>query len=907
MTENIQLSLKQDNKLSPYDALPVGVFLTDVHGNFTYVNPTCQSMVTTPSEKILGHHWMRSVHAEDRLLLQEKWREFVKGHAPFRAECRFFSPSKPAIWTLAEVRENRNQSGEFVGYIGTLTNITREKEQDLLLQESNELLERIFANPHASVAYLDTDFNFIRVNQTYAQADSKDVNFFTGKNHFDLYPNAENEQIFRRVVANQEPYFAYAKAFEYAFSPERGVTHWDWSLWPIKESAGNVVGVLLVLVDVSQRVNVESQLRCEKSYVDAILQTANALIVVLDNKGNIERFNMACEKVTGYSAGEVVGRPIWDILLPPDQMLEVRQVFDNLKNDALNNEFTNEWLCKDGSRRLLHWNNSVLANEQGVVEHIIAVGVDITAQESMTQRLRITQAAMDISLDAVSYSDLSGNLTYVNQAFLDIWGYQSVDQVLGRSAVEFWQSPQQAQRVVEELMRHGKWLGELTGKHSDGSSFPVRLAASMVTDTLERPLCLMATFVDLTQQKKVERHLSELIEFNRTIVDKSPVGIGIYNQAGQCVAANEALARTVKATKAQVEAQNFHDIPSWRECGLYDLALKTMREQRTQHGEFHVVTSFGKEMYVEVFMAVFRRAGEQHLLLMVSDISARRESLREMELNQHMLEQRVSERTRELEEALAQLEADNLQRREAEQVMWQLKNEAEHANRMKSEFLSRMSHELRTPMNAILGFSQLLSFENLTSQQKDFNSEVLSAGDHLLQLINEVLDLSRVESGAIQYNLDWYDVNELVQNAVAMIMPMAQDSGISVCCHLDAGAGIRIHVDDGRFKEVVLNLLTNAIKYNSPSGRVDVGVKYEDETVRIDIHDTGIGLDTDEIKMAFEPFNRLGAQYSSIEGTGIGLTISKRIIEDLGGRIDVKSTKGVGSNFGVEFPAQLYN
>ncbi|MFZ4615636.1 MAG: PAS domain S-box protein [Rectinemataceae bacterium] len=227
--------------------------------------------------------------------------------------------------------------------------------------------------------------------------------------------------------------------------------------------------------------------------------------------------------------------------------------------------------------------------------------------------------------------------------------------------------------------------------------------------------------------------------------------------------------------------------------------------------------------------------------------------------------------------------------------------EAIRANRAKSEFLSQMSHELRTPMNAILGFGQLLEADrSLGPAHLDSVMEITKAGHHLLDLINEVLDLSRIESGNIECSLEALEFTELAQECRKLVQPLAEKSSIRL--ELELPASSPVLGDRMRLKQVLVNLLSNAIKYNRPGGRVLVSMSSEGGMTRLSVADNGAGISEGRMQELFLPFNRLGAENTEIEGTGIGLTISKKLMETMGGRIGVRSELGVGSVFWIEIP-----
>jgi CheY-like chemotaxis protein/two-component sensor histidine kinase len=229
------------------------------------------------------------------------------------------------------------------------------------------------------------------------------------------------------------------------------------------------------------------------------------------------------------------------------------------------------------------------------------------------------------------------------------------------------------------------------------------------------------------------------------------------------------------------------------------------------------------------------------------------------------------------------------------------KQEADRANEAKSEFLSRMSHELRTPLNAILGFGQLLELEGLAQAQRDPLAQILKAGRHLLDLINEVLDIARIESGRLSMSVEDVSVGDVVGEVLDLAAPMAAADRIALDARGLTSSAWYAVADRQRLKQVLLNLVCNAVKYNVAGGRVEVrGLERIASVIRLEVSDTGPGIPPEKLSLLFSPFERVGSERTAIEGTGLGLAVSKRLVEAMGGRIGVESRLGEGSTFWIE-------
>ncbi|EXI66492.1 MAG: Non-motile and phage-resistance protein [Candidatus Accumulibacter adjunctus] len=295
---------------------------------------------------------------------------------------------------------------------------------------------------------------------------------------------------------------------------------------------------------------------------------------------------------------------------------------------------------------------------------------------------------------------------------------------------------------------------------------------------------------------------------------------------------------------------------------------------RAGDGEYHWIEDAGNPRFD-------RAGGFIGYIDFCQDISERRRASDELEQHRHHLEALVAARTAALAAA---------------------KEAAESANAAKTEFLSRMSHELRTPLNAILGFGQLLAMPGdapLSAAQSDSVQEILRAGHHLLEQVNEVLDLARVESGRIELTLAAVPLAPVVAECVALVRPLADARGIHITSAIDDAV---LLADGSRLKQVILNLLSNAIKFNSEQGRIDIGSARRGGRLQVTVRDSGRGIAGEHLSRLFQPFERLASSYDGVEGTGVGLALTQRLLTAMAGTIRVDSEVGVGSTFSFELP-----
>ena len=687
------------------------------------------------------------------------------------------------------------------------------------------------------------------------------------------------------------------------------------SVTALRDEREGIIGYLLIGTDNSARKGAEEALLKAGALQSAIFNSANFSSIATDANGVIQIFNVGAERMLGYTAADVMNKNTPADISDPQEVIAranalslefatpIAPGFEALVFKAsrgIEDIYELTYFRKDGSRLPAVVSVTALRDTEDAIIGYLLIGTDNTARKQAEEALLKAGALQSAIFNSANFSSIATDAKGVIQIF-----NVGAERMLGYTAAEVMNKitpadisdPQEVisrakalsvelatpitpgfEALVFKASRGIEDIYELTYIRKDGTRFPAIVSVTALRDDQGGIIGYLLIGTDNTARKQVEADKTKLDQrlrdqqfYTRSLIESNIDALMTTDPSGIITDVNRQMEALTGCTRDELIGAPFKQY--FTDPDRAEAAIKlVLTERKVTNYELTARARDGKETVVSYNAAILYDRDRK-----LQGVFAAARDVTELKRFEHTLQQKNAE-------------------------LQSTKSAAEKANLAKSDFLSSMSHELRSPLNAILGFAQLMETASpLPSvSQKDSIDQILKAGWHLLTLINEILDLARIESGKLSLSLEPTALSEVLSECEAMIDPQAKKVGI-VMAFPHSEIPFFVLADRTRLKQVIINLLSNAIKYNQAQGTVMVDCSETTSgRIRVSVKDSGAGLTPEEVEQLFQPFNRLGQEGGGQEGTGIGLVVAKQLIELMGGMIGAKSTVGVGSEFWFE-------
>lgn len=604
-----------------------------------------------------------------------------------------------------------------------------------------------------------------------------------------------------------------------------------------------------------------------------LLESSGDSILIHDMEGKIlEANHVACETF-GYTRSKMLGKHIED-LWTNIHLTEFEQQTEKLK-EAGYFIFEVDSLRRDGTVILQEINNRLIEYKEETA--VLSIGRDIRERRKTEEAFRDSERKYRTLFEefpgGIAQFDTQGVITLCNESFVNLIGSREKEKISFNllNLLEGKNSEEKGVICLPEVSVHydTKYISS-----NENEKVPVAITYKPLISGNSGFAGGIVLIEDLTEVKRLEAVRFQQTEFLRKLVDSVPVPTFCKDRNGIYIACNKTFETFMGMKKEEILGKSLHNFASTEVAEKYH----TMDIELVKHKKTRVY----------------------EISLKFADDS----------IHQVMFNKFVFSGMTEEDSVLLCIMIDITERKQAEEKMLQAKMVAEAANRAKTTFIVNMSHELRTPLNAVIGFSDLLlseTFGPLNGKQKRYAENISKSGNHLLDLINDVLDISRLELGNIELYYETVDISGVIEEVQRVLSPLSSEKNIRIEVNIEPGLKTII-ADRVKLKQILYNILNNAVKFSSEGGKVDIIAEFQEDMLEISVKDEGIGIRETDYEKVFQPFVQIDESISRKHGgIGLGLALVKRFVELHGGKVWVKASPGKGSTFAFRIPKRPEN
>ena len=856
-----ELRENEEKYRSLVESLDVSIMIIDEQGMFQYLNELGAADFSLSPDEFVGRNVSDFFPAPYSQDIVNAVRDVVRDNAGqvFISE---YSIDSQERWFRVSMQPIHDAEGKPTAVLLTATDVTKERQQVVEFTKLNTAIEQ---SP-VSVVITDSRGTIEYVNPKTCETTGYTREELLGSNprvlrsgtvspeyYEDLWDSITSGEVwrgtFQNVNKNGDIYVESA------------------TIAPIKNDEGAITHFIAIKEDITEKQQLQKNITLNEERFRQVAEYSRTVIWEADREGVFTYISPVASIVYGFSPGEWVGlRSIFD-LRSADSSNHFRALYRELidRGEPISN-FDNSIVQNDGSTLWVSSSAEALYDDNRELTGVRGVDYDIDQRKRVELELRKFQTISDQANYGNAISDLNGKLLYVNDYFSAMHGYRT-EELIGKDLSIFHNSRQMplVTMALDLLKETGEFDAlEIPRTRKDGTVFPSLMNGKLIMNDDRTDGFMIASVTDITKMKRQEEAIKRL----EIAIEQSPVALLITDLKGVITYASPAFTSITGYTVQEAMGNSTSMLKSGHnDDAFYKNLWETITSGKIWEGTLINRRKSG-ELYHEhmSITPVYDMEGQVTSYLAVKED--------------------ITDRMRIEEEKIA-------------------RTAAEEANRSKSLFLSNMSHEIRTPLNAIIGFSQILEGDTtLGPRQKEQVKTITRSGRHLLELINDVLDLSKIEAGKLMNQVEVFCLRDLLEDLEAMFSVISERKGIAFVIDRSPLVPDFIQVDGGKLRQVLINILGNSFKFTAQgSVTVHLSLNTEENPVRLSVvvSDTGVGIREEDMKSIFDAFIQSDAGLQ-MGGTGLGLSITKRLIEIMGGSISVRSTYGSGTVFTFTVP-----
>ena len=844
-------------------------------GTFEYLSPACPEVLGYEQDEVIGRSPFVFIHPDDAERVREDGLDaLLEGTSIQRLTYRFERADGTYIWLESDAAPIRSDDGDIVRLVSASRDVTERKEAEARLRQRERQYRSVVESVREVLFQIDSEGCWTFLNPAWKTMTgfALERSLGTDFQHF-VYPEDRRQavRLFSPLADHEED----TVTGEIRFLTRVGGYRWVQVFAQYTyDDDGDVAGVAGTLSDITERKEAEEALQQERDLLENIMETSVAAITVVDTAGKVIFANDRAESVLRLERSAARGLPYanpqWSITdisgqpFPPEKR-PFQQVI-RTGEPVFGVQHAVEW--PDGERKLLSINGAPLTDDSGQVVRVVLSIEDITerwqAEKALSRSERTYRALFErASVPIFIFRPEDEIILDANETACHTYGFER-NNLVGRSLKDLTANVERGEREIQSILDEGTSRNfETVHYRADGA--PLNMLVSCSAFHYEGEEAVLCFARDITEQKQAEAARRESEERYRQLVETSPDAIVVHD-GDKVVFANSAAQELFRAdsTEDYLGRPTLDFIhPDDRSEARRRIRAAMEMEAPLPVTEYKLARLDGSVFDAEVRTASVKYSGRSAVQIVIRDIT---------------------------------------ERKRAEAALKRAKREAEAAARAKSEFLANMSHEIRTPMNGVIGMTSLLLETTLDAEQQEYAETIRTSGEALLSLINDILDLSKIEAGELELEQQPFSIDQCVDEAVTLLASKAAEKDLELVYWVDDEVPPVVEGDVTRMRQVLVNLLSNAVKFTE-EGEVVVTVSAREETddglmLAFSVRDTGIGIPQERLDTLFESFTQADSSTTrKYGGTGLGLAISRRLTSMMGGTVEVESEEGEGSDF----------